>query len=101
MKFYKLLKGSLFSAALLGCGMMHGHNNFCPNCGYCLNLEAFHQRFDMPPPSMPCRCCLTKGCPCVKNCDKNIKECKGCKWLLRKNQKDVVNEPDETLSSKE
>ena len=36
MKIKRLLKNGLFSATLLGCGMLHGHYKFCPNCGYCL-----------------------------------------------------------------
>lgn len=54
MKLDKLLKTGLFSTALLGCGLLHGGPNFCPNCGQCLKPKCFPQRFGMPPPPPPC-----------------------------------------------
>ena len=55
MKFEKLLKCGLFSTTLFACGLTYGDNNFCPNCGYCLNPRMACQSFDMPrPPVCPC-----------------------------------------------
>lgn len=59
-------------------------NNFCPNCGYCLKPNAFHQRIDMPPPPPPCRCCIEKDCPYKKDCDKKLENHKGRRHFLRK-----------------
>lgn len=91
MKFNGLFKCGLFSTTLFACGLTYGGNNFCPNCGYCLKPNAFHQRFDMPPPPPSCRCCIDKGCPCMKDCDKKLENFKGRRHFLKKDRK-VVEE---------
>ena len=63
MKINKLL--GLFSAAILGCGLLYGGPNFCPNCGQCLKPKLFPQRFGMPPP---------RPIPCMNDCKKDCKD---------------------------
>ena len=73
MKIDKLLKTGLFSAAVLGCGLLYGGPNFCPNCGQCLKPKCFPQRFGIPPPP-----------PCFGDKDHGMKDFKkDCKEMDR------------------
>lgn len=66
MEIRKLLKNGLFSATLLGCGLLHGHYKFCPNCGYCLRPPCPPSRFS--PPSSCSEASMREGnCPCAED----------------------------------
>lgn len=66
MEIRRLLKNGLFSATLLGCGLLHGHYKFCPNCGHCLRPPCPPSRFS--PPSSCSEASMREGnCPCAED----------------------------------
>ena len=64
MEIRKLLKNGLFSATLLGCGLLHGHYKFCPNCGHSLRPLYSPSRFSPPRSSHE-----KDNCPCREDFD--------------------------------
>ena len=93
MKMNKLLKKGLFSTAILGCGLLYGGPNFCPNCGQCLKPKCFPQRFGPPPP------CFGDRGPCMKDFKKDCKEMdrhfkKGRKHLDKEHREAPAPTPD-------